>query len=140
MSKYADIIERLEKAEGPDRLIDVLVGYAADYVVEDISLRERMDRHGVEYMLEKVDRGFNSIWPLLPRYTASIDAAIALVERMLPGWNNSSIRTGDNEFAAYVWKGNAPHQKEYLCEGSPSRCGAILLALFRVLDAQETSE
>jgi len=87
MSKYAEIIERLGNSTGPDRLIDVLVAYATDYTVEDISLRERLDRHGVEHMLEKVENGYNSVWKLLPRYTSSIDASLALVERMLPGWS-----------------------------------------------------
>jgi len=134
MSKYADIIARLEKAEGPDRLIDVLVGYAADYVVEDISLRERMDRHSVEYMLEKVDRGFNSIWPLLPRYTASIDAAIALVERMLPGRAWTINQSGVAEIRHPTLR-----ERDVTGFGRSPQLGA-LIALFRALDAQETSK
>lgn len=87
MSGIAGLLARVEAARGPDREIDIWIDAAsgagrkiiptvtADQVAmlvdsEDGSIREGMsdaDAFGV------------------PAYTASVDAALALVERMLPG-------------------------------------------------------
>lgn len=138
MSKYTDIIARLEKATGPDRELDAAIaGCVGEAPGQGWALIEQ-DTPGVFNM--DAGRWIKGGVIRTPKpYTASIDASIALVERMLPGWCNSNLRTGDNEFAAYIFKGNFPHHKEYSVEGSRSRCAAILIALFRALEAQETS-
>ena len=104
MTTYSDIIARLENATGPDRELDVLI-----YVMCGLGkIKNRRERH---FMLERADGqrtlhvsvndgmgpyqpydqedvsgmvGWNAF--TVPPYTASLDAAIALVERMLPGW------------------------------------------------------
>jgi len=55
----AELIERLKAAQGPDR---------------------ELDRH-----LHGEPLG-TTRWSFIPNYTASIDAALALTERELPGW------------------------------------------------------
>jgi hypothetical protein len=58
----ASLLERLREAKGPDREID----------------RELQgEPHGT------------TRWSFIPEYTASIDASLALVERLLPGWKRS---------------------------------------------------
>lgn len=85
MTDYSDLIERVGKAEGPDREIDAdLVrtccpgSRVSQYLASDeepsvfhahtIGLNDRAD---------------------VPRYTESLDAALSLVDRMLPGWTRS---------------------------------------------------
>lgn len=59
MSDLAELLVRVKAATGPDREIDRAI--------------ERLE-HGPDVI------------PFTPAYTASIDAALALVERVLPGW------------------------------------------------------
>lgn len=57
-----DLIERLEKAGGPDRELDI--------ALTKQFIAGKQYRHP----------------DLAPPYTTSLDAAVALVERVLPGW------------------------------------------------------
>ena len=68
VADLAALIERLEKLTSPDREVDDLIG-AAVFRTEPV---------GPFSPGSKVDKR-------LPRYTASLDAVIALVERELPG-------------------------------------------------------
>lgn len=71
-----DILERVQKATWADRGIDCdLYPLLADDA-EQADLMRRV----VEHWRESNDLD------CVPRYTASIDAALALVERLLPGW------------------------------------------------------
>jgi hypothetical protein len=117
MSKFADVIARLEKAEGPDRGIDGAIAMAL------------------------------GLMPSGDRYTASIDAAIALVERMLPGWRWSIGTELAEDFKTTEYGGNIyPFEQPFPAEldtygySQANAPIAILLALFRALDAQETSK
>lgn len=61
MSKYADIIDRLEKATGPN--------------------------YDIECAIHQICAGdLSSVDMVPPNYTASIDTAAGLVGKMLPGW------------------------------------------------------
>lgn len=75
----ADIIERLGKAEGPDRELDFWISARVfdpcDY--SDEELQADIDLVGIEGMV--IDAPF----------TASLDAAVALAEKVLPGWRIS---------------------------------------------------
>lgn len=68
-----DLLERVGAATGPDREIDAEIAWAC--LEEDWS-------SGPE---RAVSEPFAHI-KMLPEYTASLDAALALVERVLPGW------------------------------------------------------
>jgi hypothetical protein len=123
MTKYADIIARLEMAEGPNREID--------YLIHDWELQ----RSGLQVRLADIMRHWTEEqrFSILAGYTSSIDAAIALVERMLPTQWPAILRTALSEMAGeYYWHINFPQpgQREML----PI---AILLALFRALEAKE---
>lgn len=113
MSTYAEIIERLEKATGPDRKIDYMV------FTKTAPLDE-----------------FSPWSPLIGNhFTSSIDAAIALVETMLPG-QPMIMGIGQTELT-----------RPWARVGSWSGCDAvgstlpiaILLALFRALEAKENA-
>lgn len=84
--KIADLIARVAAATGPDREIDCLIAVAIDGFFE---IPERYEGDGIGYGYIN-DDGV-AIHPghggaqLVRRYTASIDADLALVERRLPG-------------------------------------------------------
>ena len=119
MSKYADIIARLEKAT------------RANFQLErDIDAFCYFGRPGA------LDR-------TPPPYTASIDAAIALVERMLPLHSIQIDHECRKRTSIYKDDGFAMCSKpsSWLSYAdAPTAPLAILLALFRALDAQETQQ
>jgi hypothetical protein len=65
--KLIELAERCEAATGPDREIDTLIGYAVDLPTEDAQL---------------------------PRYTASLDAALTLVPE---GWTFANLSQSDRK-------------------------------------------
>lgn len=137
----ADLIDRLEKLTGPCRETDAwietevrrLSAYAAG--LND----EQRARWVIIGFKGEVDDG--SVRYHSPEYTASIDAAVALVERCLPGWKRS-IFEGHN--GLWIARVTSPRRElfstDYMRErdpgGSPNGAIAILIALFRALEAE----
>jgi hypothetical protein len=124
MSKYADIIKRLEKAMEPSRELDCRVAYATDIQVESmgISLRRYVDIHDRDFseVAERSDK-YNSILRTeLPRYTASLDASIALVDRVLPGWGWRVATCCVSDDAFVFADFNSPEYGERLLETVPT--------------------
>ena len=75
-----DLAERVEKLDGPSRAVDAEIAWLTrwrwdGWDEEDVRIEDR----SLEYVIERVENGFNSIWRNIPRYTESIDAALALV-------------------------------------------------------------
>lgn len=140
MTRYADIIERLTEATGPDRELDAAIIVAATPAEGQgddlITLRRTSESDecapGTYWRVSFSGKSLRTSYP----YTASIDAAVALVERLLPGchrrsqnWNyppSYAVSIGPS----YVDSSYARHACEPI---------AILLALFRALQAQEES-
>lgn len=120
----AEMLERVEKATGPDRELDGRIwceirGYP--FIVWDgagVAYKNPDLRH------EDADR--------IPKVTASADAALALVEREFPGafWSLTNIDP-DSGFDATV----GPHHGD---GASPAL--AILAALLSALIAKEASD
>lgn len=78
------LIERISKLDAPDREVDAeiamhLLGYTRV---------NRMEKWPEAKPIWDFYEGepLNSNGVLIPKYTASVDAAIALAERVLPGW------------------------------------------------------
>ena len=91
----------MEKAEGPDREIDGRVWCATGglpFVMWDGAGCVHRWEHGIWHVA--ADR--------VPRYTSSIDACVALIEKVLPGWDEWEIATRRNKtrFIAHVAKGS----------------------------------
>ena len=134
------LIERVERCTGPYRAFDVQIGLAlagwryvpGNNVFLDGDSRTIMD-------------GAGNTFPDHPGaeytyFTASIDAALALVERKLPGWSWKLVHEGGRytfvlrdaprlEIVAPAWV----HSRE-----QPAL--AIILALLRALQSIKTSE
>ena len=79
MSELAELLKRVEAATGPDREIDeLLTAWSVGAVrEEDATFDHKPAYHR--------DGFWVSIGPIAP-YTASIDAAVSLIEKRLPGW------------------------------------------------------
>ena len=141
MGKYAEIIERLEKAEGPDRNLDWLIAEAALGATRRDRMKGFIGEQPIWQYTVGTSSGSESV--MIPAYTVSLDAAITLVERMLPG-NFREISgprkylnipspvparfraeiTTDAWFDSYVgWGQSAPT--------------ALLIAMFKALEARE---
>ena len=69
-----ELIERVERGEGADRELD---GAIYDFLSRGLPVR-------VEHLVSLTRPDPN--W--LPRYTASLDAVLALIEEKLPGWGH----------------------------------------------------
>lgn len=122
---YKDIIERLSNAEGPDRKIDIAIG--------KLLPPERIESDGSWHEENDMVR--------FPVVTASIDASLALVGRMLPGWARG-FDAGPKTIIAFVDRHDFSDRMfgaKYTAE-APTAPLAILLALFKALEAKERGE
>ena len=106
-------------------------------------LIKRVEQTGANYALEC------DIWRVLvgegreppaapPAYTASVDAALALVERVLPGWQRiigEHDRVGQN----VQWRATLiqPPGHGVVAAWAPTPALALVLALLRALQARE---
>lgn len=115
MTDYSDLIERVGKAEGPDREIDA----------------------------ELWDRLVGSAtWPNYanqPAFTGDLNAALSLVDRMLPGWDICISRVRDLEADAppAPWVVSmGPPQTFQAAQGekAPTHALAVIAALLRALE------
>lgn len=76
-----ELAERCEKLTGPCRETDILIGYAVDLKGDDqrLTFRRSLDVCGMEQML-RMGESHQNIWRHeLPRYTASLNAAMTLL-------------------------------------------------------------
>lgn len=123
----ASLLERVTAAAGPDRVLDLDLALA---LVPDVVVLRRND--------DDTANEPHTYW----EYTTSIDAALALVERMLPGWKWQFYSEGvygaggivaslmEPAFAALSRKGR-PYRH---AEGTgPTLAIAILIAALRSL-------
>lgn len=133
MSKYADIIERLRKAEGADAWLSNLIAVATGVYPAD--------------SIEAIAHDVQTIWfheghvqDPCPDYTASLDAAVALVERMDANhcWR---INKYSEKMACVLARGRIwatvgiPGDQEEGVGATPAL--ALLIALFSALEARE---
>lgn len=97
MATYSDIIARLENATGPDRWLDAdidaflrigsekMLGDDYKWAWKNFPLWKSHPFVAGMCGLSQSNGSLGMIWDSRP-FTASLDEAIALVKRMLPGW------------------------------------------------------
>lgn len=150
MTAHAELITRLEAATGPDREIDldIAVGLKIAPGGEKWERRNgRYDQGGSPHLRENraPDPG---PWPTFSAqpYTASVDAALALLERVLPGWAGM-VSFGPSEMQrADVWgpvkeigeaEDGTPVEMRDDGDGeAPTPAIALCIAVLRALEAQ----
>ena len=119
MTSLPDLITELEALEGPSREMDARIGHAVN-----------------ETSVVFVHDGERSR-PQFPCYTASIDAAVALAERVLPEWD----WTIQDHGAARVYRYEPKWDEfwEHECEEAANPATALVVAALRAL-AQEKGD
>ena len=146
MSKYSEIIKRLESAKGGDPELSARIWAAfagVRYIGHCKPYGDDTGRVQVEYTEPPKRTRQVTNPPRMPHaepVTSSIDAAIALVERMLPG--HCLALNFDNRKRAYVYKNDgyniATKFGEWVAYADAETMPlAILLSLLRALEAKE---
>jgi len=147
MTRYTEIIDRLGKATGPDRWLDARIDAALRIGTEKMRgtgyewawnnfpvWRHHLSAAGMCGVLH--DNGdLGLIWDS-EKFTASIDAAIALVERTLP-WCEVDMTNLYGVARVTLHHEDSPFYGSDECNNFPI---AILLALFQALEAQEAGK
>ncbi len=154
MSKLEELIAELEKATGPDRELDARIAATLE--------PHRFDAPGFtpirpipNFWLDKsegairFEGGGLMDTRFFPAVTASVDAAVALVNRVLPGWH-WTISNNNRRFTDQEWKGpwasissdefnnDVPgHEDDYFDAFVATPALSILTAVLRAKLAQE---
>lgn len=79
-----ELADQCEAATDADRELDVHIAVAVEwrwpgYEPDESNVNQMVERHGIEWLISRATRGFNSCWTGIPQYTGSLDAAMRLV-------------------------------------------------------------
>ena len=142
----SELIERVEKLDGPDEAVDAEICVALQYGGKNsehaANVRTDPDWNG-DLLFEI---GNMDCCNPIPELTASLDAAIALTERVLPGWFWRAGRTSlFPKGWAYVSRTHPSHcDRKDEASSSDGKAAspaiALLLATLRALSAQERDD
>lgn len=140
MTDLTALIAKLEAASGPDRELDAEIAATFHYVsnmpdwVNDWSGRWEAVKSGRVYLIEDSgNRGPNFI---SDSFTDSIDAAVALAERVLPGWEWHRLL--GREMEVYRPGSGADEEEQFFSSYHPSPAIAIVIAILRAKQAEGT--
>ena len=131
MTDLKALLERVEKAEGPDRKLDILIW---EHMDADPKLYRRVvGKPRYSEWESKAGGRWHDFYPSLnvSHYTASLDASLALVERALPGWGIQQItwplKPKDNALFAVTMGnfGKAHDYKHVMGEGRQPQTAAL---------------
>lgn len=138
MSDLSSLIARLEAAEGPSREFDRDIALTVDGFVY-----EKRGKDAKPWFYHSTLRGrrqlispYNS--ERLPAYTSSIDAAVSLAERVLPGWDWGTQSFGEDGAQGKVWK-HGWHDDTVIYADHSSPVIALVLATLRALQQKGSS-
>ena len=146
MTKYTDIIERLEKATGPDRELDARIWAflaGVKYVGHYQPYADDSGRTQVVYCVPPKRKTEVTNPPRMQHaepVTSSIDAAIALLEQIFPQENCYGFEKDPLGIAAFVSRNDVSSGHWFKEAYAPTAPLAILLATFRALEAQEAAQ
>lgn len=146
-SEIEGLLSRLEAATGPDREIDARFAVSCGAVImrHDAAAGFAFFHADEEFpraaflsnCTQGEDEAYRSLGQCLSveRYTASIDAALALAERMLPGWMWYVGSVGENDMPQATVTEPAEDCRDFVGH-APTAPVAILIALLRALSAR----
>ncbi|MBN9028910.1 MAG: hypothetical protein BGO05_10150 [Rhizobiales bacterium 63-7] len=143
------IIERLEKAMGPDREVDAQIWLATTPGTTRNWLEVKSTTNQWPPYIIDETRDADGRLIIVPAVTTSVDAAIALAERVLPGWGGLiSLGSGTSIHCADLWSERRGNQSSEDEEEDPLPMGeeahaehaclpiAIVLATLRALQSK----
>jgi len=138
VADYSDLIARLEKAEGGDVALDLAVCVALQWagphaVGSGIQNVRRSDDEDDWLFYEDVD---GPCCDLTPRLSASLDAAIALTEKMLPGWRMALVQDGPKLVEAIL----SPNSMDSEIGRAKTLPIALLIATLKALQSLEQKD
>lgn len=121
-STLLDLIARLEAATGPDRDTDLVI------------MQVLFPECAMYFPLCQGDEPVFWHGPFAkqecPKLTASIDAAVALIERVLPGAEWSAARNSNGEYFGWIVSDGMPH-----CDDHETPALVLCTALVKALIA-----
>lgn len=126
-----ELIEALQKAEGPSRELDVRLHFTLHEQKRVISIKSINDCGDGHYSVEGINvSGQRCIYgDDIPLYTASVDAAMALSERVIPGCfylvGKGKTRADEPLYGAQIMFGS----NEVMGAGETDASSAIALVL-----------
>lgn len=134
--KLQVLLERVKAASGPDREMDAAVWLALEPGVTRKQWSYIHTASGQECRMDET-RDATGRLIVVPSFTASIDAALALVERVLPGWFGKVSFNGRGSFC-WLWEPGVLDDDD---DGKPiygkTPALAILAALLTALAASK---
>lgn len=144
MTDYSDLIARLEKAEGPSREIDALIDAQLRlgppkeprprWIWDNFPhWRPSKDAGRCEVVH---DDGTSGVSWTSPSITASLDAVIALTEKMLPGWRMALVQDGPRIVEAIV----SPDSMDSEIGKAKTLSIALLIATLKSLQSLEQKD
>lgn len=112
---HSDLIAKLEELDGPNWAIEKELAITIE---RDQWLKNQLS---------------------FPKYTASLDAVIALVERVLPGWSWEARKSGFGNGQASVWDpmDQPRHGTTIRADHKSSPAIALLIATIKALEARD---
>ncbi|GLU26675.1 hypothetical protein [Brucella sp. NBRC 12950] len=129
------LIVRLSKLDGPDREVDAEL--EALFIGGRVHYNDPANKEAV------IERPIDGLWirgiypyRKIARYTASVDAAIALAERVLPGWTIARLGQDDNkQWNAELRQGHLTAYDRVTLGGAPNGAIALCIAILRAKEA-----
>lgn len=124
-----NLIERCEKATGPDRFIDAMMHLM---LRPELGEAPWFQPHVAWWVYRGEGQEDDQHAPL---YTASIDAALALMEKVLPGWSWYAGSVGEQDIPQATVTEPFGDCRDFVAH-APTAPLAIILAFLRALQSQ----
>lgn len=138
--QLSDLIERVGHLTGPSAEADWLVaahlGDVPEHSIREIGWDYDWYRRPNEFTLwrAKDSEGRSVEYWSAPRVTASLDAAVAFTERLLPGWTIAGIGQDDRKgWHAELREGFRTSYSTVKLAGAPRPAIALVLATLRAV-------
>ncbi len=135
------LAKRCEAVAGPNRDLDVAIAVAVDWRWDDweegeATARGQAEKHGLSWLVGRATEGMNSMWRNIPRVTASLDAAMALVPE---GFDWIIGRTNDGLTCHAEVGGRGDEFMRFAATPALALCAAALCAEVRAAIAIEAA-
>lgn len=131
--------ERIREATGPDRELD-----AAIFRALDLQLPEQFLNLGIALKWQADGSALMPVGGMQVRYeppafTASLDACVALMRDVLPGWRRDSFQRVDH-FSVFVSNPDQDQEHAYHSLETHATLIAIVSALIAIEEAKEKAD